>query len=83
MAHNKNQHFVLRCHLNPFTKVEVGVTINLLNLTRAAAISETPVKNQNSQDYFYSVPRCVQTEGPKPRLGRFRSVTYDGSSQSA
>lgn len=83
LAYNKNQHFVPRCHLNPFAKVEASVPINLLNLTRAAAISYTPAKNQSSQDYFYSVPMCVQTEGPKPRLGRFRRVTYDGSSQSA
>lgn len=71
MAHNISQHFVRRCYLRPSTKVEAGVTINLLDLTRAAAISDTPVKNQSSQDYFYGMPKCVQTEGPKPRLGRF------------
>lgn len=53
MAYNKNQHFVPRCHLKPFTKGGAGVAINLFNLTRAAAISEAPVKSQSSRDYFY------------------------------
>jgi hypothetical protein len=53
MAHNKNQHFVPRCHLKPFTKDGGGVAINLFNLARACAISDAPVKNQSSSDYFY------------------------------
>jgi hypothetical protein len=53
MANNKNQHFVPRCHLKPFTKDGAGVAVNLFNLTRAAAIPDAPVKNQSSRDYFY------------------------------
>jgi hypothetical protein len=53
MANNKNQHFVPRCHLKPFTKDGAGVAINLFNLTQRRAIADAPVKNQSSRDYFY------------------------------
>lgn len=49
----KNQHFVPRCHLRPFTLDGEGVAINLFNLARRRAIPNAPVKNQCSADYFY------------------------------
>lgn len=53
MATNKNQHFVPRAHLRPFTLGEEGRTINLFNLDRSRAIEGAPVKGQCSRDYFY------------------------------
>jgi hypothetical protein len=53
MADNKNQHFVPRCLLKPFTKDGAGLAINLFNLRQGRAIPDAPVKNQSSRDYFY------------------------------
>lgn len=53
MATNKNQHFVPRCHLRPFTRDGEGKVINLFNLDRDRAIQAAPVKGQCSGDYFY------------------------------
>lgn len=38
MASNKNQHFVPRCHLRPFTRDTEGKVINLFNLDRDSRI---------------------------------------------
>lgn len=53
MATNKNQHFVPRCHLRPFTLKGDNAAISLLNLDRRNLIRNAPVKNQCSGDYFY------------------------------
>lgn len=53
MADNKNQHFVPRVHLRPFTVDGAGLAINLFNLDQMKAIPNAPVKNQCSGDYFY------------------------------
>lgn len=53
MASNKNQHFVPRCYLRPFTVNGENAAINLYNLDRHRLIFGAPVKNQCSRDYFY------------------------------
>lgn len=53
MASNKNQHFVPRCHLRPFTVDGANKAINLHNLDRVKSFPATPVKGQCSGDYFY------------------------------
>ena len=53
MADNKNQHFVPRVHLRPFTVEGQGLAINLFNLDRMKAIPNASVRNQCSGDYFY------------------------------
>ena len=53
MATNKNQHFVPRCHLRPFTLESANAAISLFNLERKKLIANAPVKNQCSKDYFY------------------------------
>lgn len=53
MATNKNQHFVPRCHLRPFTMDERDAAINVFNLDRDRFFPNAPVKNQCSGDYFY------------------------------
>lgn len=53
MADNKNQHFVPRTHLKPFTLDGEGLAINLFNMTRMKPIPNAPARNQCSKDYFY------------------------------
>lgn len=53
MATNKNQHFVPRCYLRPFTLNDEDAAINVYNLDRKKIIPLAPVKNQCSGDYFY------------------------------
>lgn len=53
MATNKNQHFVPRCYLRPFTIDGADAAINLYNIDRKKFIPLAPVKNQCSRDYFY------------------------------
>lgn len=65
MADNKNQHFVPRCYLRPFSLDRAGKVINLFNLDLARAIPRAPVKGQCSGDYFYGddlrLERLLQT----------------------
>jgi hypothetical protein len=53
MPHNKNQHFVPRCLLRPFTLGGNGSAINVFNISRERPIWNAPVKSQCSRDYFY------------------------------
>lgn len=69
MATNKNQHFVPRCHLKPFTVGETNRAIHVFNLDADRAIQGEPVKNQGSRDYFYGrdprLEAAIQSvEGP-------------------
>ena len=60
MATNKNQHFVPRCHLRPFSKAGEGAAINLYNIDRKRFIQDAPVKNQCSRDYFYGKDQVLE-----------------------
>lgn len=53
MATNKNQHFVPRCYLRPFTLDSANTAINLFNIDRRIFVERAPVKHQCSGDYFY------------------------------
>ena len=53
MATNKNQHFVPRCYLRPFTTEASDRAINLYNIDRQKVIVGAPLKHQCSGDYFY------------------------------
>jgi hypothetical protein len=53
MAKNKNQHFVPRCHLRPFSLDEEKKCINLINLRKKKLITNAALKHQCSKDYFY------------------------------
>lgn len=53
MATNKNQHYVPRCYLRPFTHDSGNAAINLFNVDRDKLIIGAPVKNQCSGSYFY------------------------------
>jgi hypothetical protein len=53
MPAQKNQHFVPRCVLKPFSFQMEGRAINLYNLDAKRSIRGAPVKGQCSRDYFY------------------------------
>ena len=53
MASHKNQHFVPRCYLKPFSLDGQGLAINLYNIDRRLGIRNVPVKGQCSGSYFY------------------------------
>lgn len=53
MADNKNQHFVPKAHLKPFSVDRGGRAIHLFNFDSGRAIPNAPVRNQCSSDYFY------------------------------
>lgn len=53
MASYKNQHFVPRCHLKPFTLNGAGQAINLYNLDRQRGVRNSSVRDQCSGNYFY------------------------------
>ncbi|MFI3186931.1 MAG: DUF4238 domain-containing protein [Methylococcaceae bacterium] len=60
MATNKNQHFVHRGYLRPFTIDEANAAINLYNIDRQKFIPLAPVKNQCSRDYFYGQDESLE-----------------------
>lgn len=66
MASHKNQHFVPRCYLKPFTFGGEGLAINLFNIDRRQAYRNAPVKGQCARSYFYGedlkLERLLQME---------------------
>lgn len=72
MASNKNQHFVPRCHLRPFTKGEEGASICVFNLDRQQFFVNASVKHQCSRDYFYGKSDALE------RAIRFIEDSYSG-----
>jgi hypothetical protein len=47
MPSHKNQHFVPRCHLAPFTIGCAGAAINVFNVRLQKGISNVPVKQES------------------------------------
>ena len=54
MPAHKNQHFVPRCALKPFTLDGGGKAINVFNISANRAIANAPVKGQCARDYLYA-----------------------------
>jgi hypothetical protein len=61
MAKLKNQHFVPRCLLNPFTYQSEGRAINLYNIRGERLIERAPVKGQCARDYLYGKDGKIET----------------------
>jgi hypothetical protein len=66
MASHKNQHFVPRCYLKPFTFHGEGLAIKVFNIDRRQTYSNAPVKGQCARSYFYGedlkLERVLQLE---------------------
>ena len=53
MPAHKNQHFVPRCALRPFSLNNKGTAINLFNIKSGKPVQNAPVKGQCARDYLY------------------------------
>jgi hypothetical protein len=53
MPSNKNQHFVPRCYLRPFSMNKEGRAINLYTVSRERFVQNASISGQCSGDYFY------------------------------
>lgn len=53
MASHKNQHFVPRCYLKPFSLNGEGLAINMYNIDRRKGIRNAALASQCSAAYFY------------------------------
>ena len=62
MASHKNQHFVPRCYLKPFTVDGLGRAIHVCNLDRLRLIEKAPVKSQCSSSYFYGEDLLIERD---------------------
>jgi hypothetical protein len=60
MADHKNQHFVPRSALKPFTLNADGLAINVFNIKRHRAIQNAPVKGQCARVYLYGVDLTIE-----------------------
>jgi Protein of unknown function (DUF4238) len=79
MPAQKNQHFVPRCALKPFTLNGEGAAINVFNLTRQRAIQNAPTKGQCARDYLYgkdlrAEQKLMELEGQYARIARTLSA---------
>lgn len=60
MADHKNQHFVPRCVLKPFTLNNEDKAINLYTLRADRLIENAPVKHQCARDYLYGEDGVIE-----------------------
>lgn len=60
MPIQKNQHFVPRCALKPFTLESEGLAINLFNVASSRAIRNAPVKGQCARHYLYGKDLVIE-----------------------
>jgi len=73
MVSNKNQHFVPKVCLRPFSCDEDRASINLFNLKRRESISGCSIRGQCSSDYFYGDSETLDKalQGSEGRYGTF------------
>jgi Protein of unknown function (DUF4238) len=62
MAQNKNQHFVPKAYLGPFSPDGQGKAINVLNLRSRKLIPDAPIRGQCAKHYFYSDAEDLRLE---------------------
>ena len=58
----KNQHFVPRAHLKPFSLNGEGHAVSLYNSRSGRCIHGAPVKSQCARDYFYGRDRGLESK---------------------
>jgi hypothetical protein len=76
MADHKQQHYVPRCHLKPFSARGDGKAINLLNIASGRLIRNAPLKNQCVKNYFYGDDLAVE-RGLQAPEGRYASIVKE------
>lgn len=60
MPDNKNQHYVPRCHLKPFSLNQDGTAINLYNHRRDIIRANAAVAGQCAKSYFYGQDLVIE-----------------------
>ncbi|HEX8388252.1 MAG TPA: DUF4238 domain-containing protein [Sphingomonas sp.] len=73
MPDNKNQHYVPRCHLKPFSLNREGVAINLYNHPRDIIRGGAPIAGQCAKSYFYGEDLVIERALQKLE-GRYAAV---------
>ncbi|QWF19232.1 DUF4238 domain-containing protein [Lysobacter capsici] len=74
----KNQHFVPRVHLKPFSVQGEGLAISLYNSGSQRIIHNAPTKHQCSRDYFYGEAGDVALEDNLKELeGRYGTLVQE------
>jgi hypothetical protein len=76
MPDHKNQHYVPRCHLKPFSVNGDGKAINLLNINKCLLVQNAPIKNQCAKAYFYGKDLVVE-RGLQEIEGKYASIVSD------
>jgi hypothetical protein len=76
MPDNKNQHYVPRCHLRPFSLGREGVAINLFNHARGVVRENVAVSGQCAKSYFYGKDLVVEKQLQKLE-GRYATLVRD------
>ncbi|WP_168452957.1 DUF4238 domain-containing protein [Sphingopyxis microcysteis] len=81
MAHNKNQHYVPKGLLKPFTKNEEGISLEMLLIRSGKIQSDVSVSSQCSKPYFYgSDPKLENAiQAMETQYGVARNSIVDGS----
>ncbi|MBQ8101288.1 MULTISPECIES: DUF4238 domain-containing protein [unclassified Afipia] len=82
LPNQKNQHYVPRCLLKPFTLNGQGHALNVVNIDRQKAIERAPVKGQCARDYLYGKDLRAENilmglEGHFARIARYLSTGKD------
>jgi hypothetical protein len=81
----KNQHFVPRCLLKPFTHQGGGRAINLYNIRHDRLIERAPIKGQCAKNYLYGKDGKIEESLSKAE-GQFNSLrarVVEGSNDPA
>ena len=60
MTKKRNQHFVPRCYLRPFSVLGEGRAVHLYNVQRANSIKNASVRGQCSERYFYGKDPTIE-----------------------
>ncbi|MDX1485794.1 MAG: DUF4238 domain-containing protein [Alphaproteobacteria bacterium] len=82
MADNKNQHYVPRCYLKPFSLNREGKAINLYNISNDRLIQNASVRGQCSKDYFYGEDLAYERNLQKVE-GRYSAIVRKVGDASA
>lgn len=71
MPANKNQHYVPKCHLKPFSLNGEGHAINLVNINSGKCIPNASTRGQCSKDYLYGKDQKLENilKGTEGRYG--------------
>jgi hypothetical protein len=80
MPEHKNQHYVPKCHLKPFSLDGAARSIHLFNLKRGLLVKNASLKDQCSHAYFYGDDRLIE-KALQPFEGKYAAVVQKVSDE--